>query len=346
MTLVNKRVSTFRIATGTSDQEENVLVKVVAGGLYGVGAANPTDVTHETLASIQAFLSKVPKKVLGTDEHDVAKIHKRLDAIAPGNTAAKAAVDCAVHDLLAKEQGKPLHATLGSAGRTMVLTDMTIGIESKDITVKKAVQHYKKGFRALKVKVGLDLKGDIRRVAAVRDAVGPKVELRVDANQGYTVEQAIRFCEEMATLGVAVVEQPVKAEDLVGLKRVTDASRVDVMADECVRSLADAKKVVDARAVDMINIKLMKSAGLHGALLIDRLAADAGIGTMVGCMGELQVSIAAGLHFALSSENVRYADLDSHFNMLDDQTSGLEFEDGHLSAPKGPGLGIRTPLDG
>lgn len=342
---MNKRASTFRIATGSSDQEENVLVRVRAGALFGVGAANPTDVTHETLGSIHSFLSKVPRKLLDTDEHDVAKLHKRLEAIAPGNTAAKAAVDCAVHDLLAKEQGRPLHAILGDAGRTRMLTDMTIGIEGKDITVKKAVQHYKRGFRALKVKVGLDIDGDIRRVAAVRDAVGPKVELRVDANQGYTVEQAIRFCEEMATLGVVVVEQPVKAEDLAGLKRVTDASRVDVMADECVRSLADAKRVVKDRAVDMINIKLMKSAGLDGAVAIDRLAADAGIGTMVGCMGELQVSIASGLHFALSSENVRYADLDSHFNMLDDQTSGLEFEDGHLLAPKGPGLGIRTPLD-
>ncbi len=323
-----------------------MLVKVGAGGLYGIGAANPTDVTHETLESIHAFLSRVPKKVVGTDESDVMKLHKRLDAIAPGNTAAKAAVDCAVHDLLAKGQGKPLHAILGTAGRTKVLTDMTIGIETKDVTVKKAVHHYKKGFRALKVKVGLDLEGDIRRVAAVRDAVGPKVELRVDANQGYTVVQAIRFCEEMATLGVVVVEQPVKADDLAGLKRVTDASSVDVMADECVRSLADAKKVIKDSVVDMINIKLMKSAGLHGAVAIDRLAADAGIGTMVGCMGELQVSIAAGLHFALSSDNVRYADLDSHFNMLDDQTSGLEFEEGHLLAPKGPGLGIRTPLDG
>lgn len=343
---MNKRASTFRIATGSSDQEENVLVKVGAGGLYGIGAANPTDVTHETLESIHAFLSKVPKKVVGTDEGDVMKLHKRLDAIAPGNTAAKAAVDCAVHDLLAKGQGKPLHAILGNAGKTKVLTDMTIGIETKDVTVKKAVHHYKKGFRALKVKVGLDLEGDIRRVAAVRDAVGPKVELRVDANQGYTAPQAIRFCEEMATLGVVVVEQPVKAGDLAGLKRVTDASTVDVMADECVQSLADAKKVIKDRVVDMINIKLMKSAGLHGAIAIDRLAAEAGIGTMVGCMGELQVSIAAGLHFALSSDNVRYADLDSYFNMLEDQTSGLEFEDGHLLAPKGPGLGIRTPLDG
>ncbi|MCU0860068.1 MAG: dipeptide epimerase [Thermoplasmata archaeon] len=338
---MNKRASTFRIATGSSDQEENVLVKVRAGGLYGIGAANPTDVTHETLESVQAFLMKVPKKVVGTDESDIMKLHKRLDAIAPGNTAAKAAVDCAVHDLLAKGQGKPLHSILGTAGRSKVLTDMTIGIETKDVTVKKAVHHYKKGFRALKVKVGLDLEGDIRRVAAVRDAVGPKVELRVDANQGYSVEQAIRFCEEMATIGVVVVEQPVKAEDLVGLKRVTEASRVDIMADECVRSLAEAKKVVEDRTVDMINIKLMKSAGLHGAVAIDRLAADAGISTMVGCMGELQVSIAAGLHFALSSDNVRYADLDS-----EDRTSGLEFEDGHLLAPKGPGLGISTPLDG
>ncbi len=344
-TFVNRRNSTFRIATGASDAEENVIVKVVSRDEFGVGNANPTNVTRETVASIEAFLSAVPKKLVGTDETDVQKLHQRLDSLAEGNTAAKAAVDIAVFDLLSKRARKPLYKFLGGK-RSRMLTDMTIGIESKETTVAKALRHYKAGFRALKVKVGLDLEEDVRRVAAVRDAVGPKVELRVDANQGYSVEQAIMFCQEMRSLDVVVVEQPVKAEDYAGLKRVTEASDVPIMADECVKSVLDARKVAREGIADMINIKLMKSAGIFDAVMIDRLAGAADMSTMVGCMGEIQVSIAAGLHFALSSENVRFADLDSHFCIVDDPSSGIVFEDGHLIAPKGFGLGIKTPLDG
>jgi L-alanine-DL-glutamate epimerase-like enolase superfamily enzyme len=343
-TFANKRASTFRIATGASDTEDNVMVKVVSGDCFGVGSANPTDVTHETRESIEAFLARAQKKLVGTEEDDPDKLHTRLDSIADGNTAAKAAVDIAVFDLLSKRDGEPLHEFLGG-NRKKMLTDMTIGIESKEVTVQKALRHYKAGFRALKIKVGLDLEDDIRRVAAVRDAVGPKVELRVDANQGYTVEQAIRFCEEMHALGVVLVEQPVKAEDLAGLKKVTHSSDVPIMADESVKSILDARKVAREGIADMFNIKLMKCAGVNDAVIINRFAEAADMVTMVGCMGEIQLSIAAGLHFALSSENVRFADLDSHFNIVDDPTSGLRFEDGYLVAPDDPGLGIRTPMD-
>jgi len=343
-TFVNKRASTFKIATGSSDVEENVIVKIVSGDMFGVGNANPTEVTHETRRSIETFLASVQKKLVGTDESDPDKLHTRLNAITNGDTAAKAAVDIALFDLLSKREKKPLYEYLGG-DRNRMLTDMTIGIESKEVTVQKAVKHYKAGFRALKIKVGLDLQDDVRRVAAVRDAVGPKVELRVDANQGYTVEQAIKFCEDMRTLDVVVVEQPVKAEDLAGLKRVTCESDVPIMADECVRSILDARKVAREGIADMINIKLMKSAGINDAVMINKFAEAANMCTMVGCMGEVQLSIAAGLHFALSSENVKYADLDSHFNIVDDPTSGLKFEDGFLVVPGGPGIGVRTPLD-
>jgi len=316
------------------------MVRVSSGGITGIGCGCPTDVTHETRDSVERFLSKVPKKIIGTDETDVSGLHRRLDSIALGNTSAKAAVDLAIHDLLAKRAGLPLHRFLGGSGTDRMLTDMTIGIESKEVTIQKAVKHHREGFRALKVKVGLDLESDIRRVAAIRDALGKGVEIRVDANQGYSVEQAKRFCEEMHTLGVVFVEQPVKAEDYAGLKAVKEGSRVPIMADECVRSLEDARRIARDGAADLMNIKLMKSGGLMQAVQINSVAEAAGIGTMVGCMGEIQASIAAGLHFALSSENVKYADLDSHFNIIDDPSSGLVFEEGHLVAPDGPGLGI------
>jgi len=343
-TFVNKRSSTFTIATGSSDFEENVIVKIVSGDEFGVGSANPTKVTDETRESIDSFLAKARKKIVGTDETDIGKVHQRLDSIAEGNTAAKAAVDIAVFDLLSKRDKKPLYEYLGGT-RDRMLTDMTLGIDSKEMTVKKALRHYKAGFRALKIKVGLDLEEDIRRVAAVREAVGPKVELRVDANQGYSVEQAIAFCVAMHSYDVVVVEQPVAANDYAGFKKVTEASPIPTMADECVKSVLDARRVAREGIAEMINIKLMKSAGIHDASMINRLAEATDMGTMVGCMGEIQVGIAAGLHFALSSDNILFADLDSHFNMIDDPSSGLVFEEGYLIAPKIPGLGMKTPLD-
>ena len=344
-TFVNRRTSTFKIATGSSDVEENTIVKVVSGNEFGVGSANPSDVTHETRESIEDFLGRAKKKIVGADENDIDRLHQRLEAIEVGNTAAKAAVDIAVFDLLSKRDRKPLYEFLGGS-RDRMVTDMTIGIESTETAVQKAVEHVRSGFKALKIKVGLDYDDDVRRVAAIRDAVGSRIQLRVDANQGYTVEQAIRFCEAMLTLDVAVVEQPVKAEDYEGLRRVRDSTDIPVMADECVKSVLDARKVARESIADMINIKLMKSGGINDAVMINRLAAAADMCTMVGCMGEIQVSIAAGLHFALSSDNVLFADLDSHFNIVDDPSSGLEFSDGCLIAPKRSGLGVTTPLDG
>jgi L-alanine-DL-glutamate epimerase-like enolase superfamily enzyme len=344
-TFVNKRSTTFTIATGSSSEEENTIVKLVSGDDFGIGSANPSDVTKETRQSIEGFLARAQKKLTGTPEDDLDKLHHRLDAIEQGNTAAKAAIDIAVFDLLSKREKKPLHEFLGGS-RDRMITDMTIGIESKETTVQKAVKHTRSGFRALKIKVGLDCDEDVKRVAAVRQAVGPSIQLRVDANQGYSVDQAIGFCEEMQVLDVAVVEQPVRAGDYAGLKKVRDSVDIAVMADECVKSVLDARKVAREGIADMINIKLMKSAGINDAVMMNRLAGAADMCTMVGCMGEIQVSIAAGLHFALSSENVLFADLDSHFNLIDDPSEGLAFEDGCLIAPKRPGLGVRTPLDG
>ena len=340
-----KRRNVFRIATSASDVEDNVVVRIDAGDEFGVGNASPSDVTNETRESIEAFMFASSKRVVGTAEDDLSSMHATLDSIAQGNTAAKAAIDMALYDLLAKREGTPLYRRLGGRGEARVLTDMTIGIEDEEETVRRAVASVGQGFRALKLKVGLDLQQDIRRVSSVRDAVGPGIELRVDANQGYSVEQAVLFCEEMDVLDVVLVEQPVDADDYAGLKTVKDRSPVPIMPDECLRTIQDAEKVAGNGYADIINIKLMKSGGVHPAIAIDTIAKDAGIPTMIGCMGEIQLSIAAGLHFALSSDNVKYVDLDSHFSMIDDPSSGLTFEEGLIGVPDLPGLGIRTDID-
>ena len=340
-----KRRNVFRIATGASDVEDNVIVRLRSGDEYGVGNASPSDVTHETKDSIVSFLGSARSTLVGADERDLEGLRRILDSVAPGNTAAKAAVDMAAYDLLAKRSGKRVFEYLGGAGDGRMLTDMTIGIEGVDETVRRARAHVENGFRALKLKVGLDLGEDLVRMAAVRDAVGPGIEMRVDANQGYSVDDSVGFCEAMHSLGVTLVEQPVDADDYEGLRKVRERSPVPIMADECIRTVEDARKVAEMGAADIINIKLMKCGGIGPALEIDRIAEDAGLATMVGCMGEIQLSIAAGLHFSLGSRTVRYVDLDSHFSMIDDPSSGLTFEGGMLGVSGAPGLGISTVLD-
>ncbi|HUV60794.1 MAG TPA: dipeptide epimerase [Thermoplasmata archaeon] len=340
-----KRKGVFRIATGASDVEDNIMVRVDSGDCFGVGNASPSDVTHETRESIEDFLGRASKELVGADETDLSAVHDVMEKMAKGNTSAKAAVDMAVYDLLGKREDRRLFERLGGQGDGSALTDMTIGIEDQEETIRRAVTHCGNGFRALKLKVGLDLESDIKRMAAVRDAVGTGIEMRVDANQGYTVEQAVRFCEEMHSLGVVLVEQPVDADDYSGLKAVKGRSPVPIMADECLKTVADAKKVAAEGAADIINIKLMKSGGIFPALEIDRIASEAGITTMIGCMGEIQQSIAAGLHFALGSDNVKFVDLDSHFSMIADPSSGLGFVDGRISVSDRAGLGMRTELD-
>ena len=321
-----------------------MIVKLWCGGEFGLGNANPTKVTGETLQSIESFLNRASKELIRANETDIPGLHARMDKIDAGSSAAKASIDIAAYDLLAKREKKPLYRMLGGENDRMV-TDMTIGICSTEEAVSRALAHQKEGFKALKIKVGLNMEDDVARVDAIRGAVGSGVELRVDANQGYTVEQAVRFAEEMHSFGVVVIEQPVKAEDIAGLKQVRTSSQVPIMADECVKSSLDARNILRAGAADMINIKLMKSAGILDAMMINRLAEGTGAQTMVGCMGEIQLSIAAGLHFALSSPNIKYADLDSHFNILGDPSRGLAFEDGQLVAPSRPGLGISTTMD-
>jgi L-alanine-DL-glutamate epimerase-like enolase superfamily enzyme len=224
-------------------------------------------------------------------------------------------------------------------------TDITIGIMELESTVAKARHWVGRGFRALKLKVGIEPAGDVRRVRAVREAVGPEIELRVDGNQGYSIQSAFAVAKELAALGVVVFEQPLPAEDLNGMKVLTESSPIPIMADEMVLTPKDAMRVRWGACAKAVNLKLMKHGGLLRAAEVDTVCESAGLPTMVGCMGESVVSITAALHFALAHGNVRWADLDSHFNLLRDVAAPLRVEGGDLVAPDAAGLGVRVDPD-
>ncbi len=333
------RKEPFTIARGSSDVAPNLFVSVHSGGVVGSGSGAPSEVTKETLLTMNESMKTIIRGLTGLEFPRPRDVIDRLDRILPGNPAAKAAFDIAMHDLAARIAGQPLHVYLGAL-RDRMPTDMTIGIMPTADAVERARRATAQGFRSLKVKVGRDPRIDLDRLRAIRGAVGPGVELRVDGNEGYTWSQALSFARAARDLGIALFEQPVKATDYEGMRVLNETSPIPIMADEMVLTADDAKKVGWSKAAKAVNLKLMKHGGIARAIDVDTICQSAGFPTMVGCMGESQLSIAAGLAFALASKNVRWLDLDSHFNLARDPSSGLEFKNGHLIAPKGPGIGI------
>jgi L-alanine-DL-glutamate epimerase-like enolase superfamily enzyme len=306
----------------------------------GIGNSCPNSVTGETVNTIQHALKIFSKELVGEDTEDIIEINRKMDEILIENPSAKAGIDIALYDLHGKIEDKPVFEILGRK-KDRMLTDMTIGIMDKKATITHAVEYKNQGFKALKIKIGLDKDEDVERVRAVREAVGEDMIIRVDANQGYDVKTAIEVLNKIELYNIEQMEQPVKWDDLVGLKEVKDNSPVPITADEAVKTKEDAIKIARGKFADKINIKLMKCCGITKALEINRIAEKGGLETMVGCMSENKVSISAALHFALSQKNVKYADLDSHFSLISDGTqNGFTFEDGFLVPKKSPGIGI------
>jgi L-alanine-DL-glutamate epimerase-like enolase superfamily enzyme len=339
------RKERFTIARSSSDVAETWWVFVHSGGLVGQGCGAPSEVTRETAATMNESLKTLVGGLKGAEFHQPHEIVDRMDKLLPGNPSAKAALDIAVYDLAAQVASLPLCRYLGGT-RDRMVTDMTIGIMPTPDAVQHAVRWTREGFRALKVKVGRDPQLDLERVAAIRSAVGPEVEIRVDGNEGFTWGQALSFARAARELDVALFEQPVPATDFEGMRVLAESSPIPIMADEMVLTPEDAKKVRWGNAARAVNLKLMKHGGIARSMEVDTICSSAGYRTMVGCMSEPQLSIAAGLHFALASPNVRWLDLDSHFNMAADPSSGLSFKNGHLVAPTKPGLGIDVKWPG
>jgi len=339
------RKEPFIIATGSSSLAHNIIVKVKTDDAVGIGNACPNSVTGETKESIISALKTLSRSLVREDALDVDWLNFRMDSTIQENPAAKAGIDIALWDLKGKIEEVQVCKLLGDERKQRMLTDMTLGIMAKDRAVKRATRYKEEGFRALKVKIGLDPKRDVEIIKAIRETVGEDIIIRVDANQGYDVETAIQVIEKIAPYKIEQIEQPVKWDDLDGLREVKENSSIPITADEAVKTSEDARKVVKGKCADNINIKLMKCGGITRALEINQIAQEGGMNTMIGCMGENRISIAAGLHFALSKDNVKYADLDSHFSLIDDKTEGgFSFKEGYLVPFDVSGFGVEVEI--
>jgi o-succinylbenzoate synthase len=337
----------FKTALRTIDTVEDIVVIVNTDtGHVGYGEAPATAViTGDTHGSIVEAIRKfIRPRLIGEDLANLNRITGLIQGAIEKNSSAKAAVEIAIYDLWAQLYDAPLYKMLGG-GDPVITTDITISVDYIEKMVADSIAAVARGFETLKIKVGKDIGVDLERVKAIYNAVEGRALLRLDANQGWTAKQAVYAVQTLEDAGVKLelVEQPVKAADLAGLKYVTERVHTPIMADESVFGPAEVIDLIRMRAADIINIKLMKTGGISKAIQIADICAVYQVECMIGCMIETSVSVAAAAHLAVAKANViTKVDLDGPslcaFNPVE---GGVIFDESEITLTSAPGLGIR-----
>ena len=336
----------FKTALRTVNSVEDVIVEVHTDcGAVGYGEAPPTGaITGDTTGAILgAIQDHIAPRLIGREVDAFENLLQTVQAAIVHNSSAKAAVDMALWDLYGQLYKLPVYKLLGGA-RKQLTTDITISVNEPEVMARDALSAVARGYDCLKMKVGVNPALDVARLRAVREAVGTDVVIRIDANQAWTPKEAVRILNQMQEQGldIELVEQPVKARDLEGLKYVTERSYVPVLADESVFSPEDAMTILKMGAADLINIKLMKCGGLYNALKIASAAEVFGVECMIGCMLEAKISVNAAVHLACAKKIITKVDLDGPVLCSEDPIlGGAVFAEKQITVCDEPGLGIR-----
>ena len=315
----------YTVAYERIEAVELEFVRLRLGKHEGLGCASPIrEVTGESFEDCRAAL-RAPD----------------FPPTMPRCPAARAAVDMALHDLRARAAGQPLCELLGRAHAELP-TSITIGIKDSLAEVLAEAQEYVgRGFRILKVKVGLDPRSDFERLRKLHERYGSRVRIRVDANQGYSLDDLRRLLALVDELGFEFVEQPMRPARDAELDQLTAGERARIALDESLLSPEDALRLAQARRCGIFNIKLMKCGGVTPALEIARTAEARGLALMWGCSDESRISIAAALHAAFSSRATKYLDLDGHLDLARDPArGGFTIDEGLMHLSGAPGLGV------
>ena len=331
----------FKISIGTVTAANDVLVMIrTDAGISGLGEASPfAPITGETQEMNLAAAKGLREIVLGKSPLAIEGFVREFGPFMHSNPSAVAAFDTALYDILGKAAGLPLYRLFGG-DRPVFGTDITTDLDEPEKMAAKAKEFIDRGFGTIKIKVGQGQEIDLRRLEAIRKAIGYEPKIRIDANQGWTPPLAIDTLKKMEKFQVEFVEQPVLASDVAGLKAVHTASPIPVMADEALFYPADAIKLIKAEACAYFNIKLMKAGGILNMMKIAHVADAANMLCMVGCMVESRLALTAGAHVVAANRNIVFADLDGHFShTVDPVVGGMVFEKGQITVPELPGIG-------
>ncbi|WP_352420940.1 dipeptide epimerase [Proteiniphilum sp.] len=322
---------TFTISGFSRNTTPVVLVKIDYDGLEGYGEASLPPYLGETQASVIEFLKKVDLSAF-TPSRDMEEVIAYLDGIAEGNTAAKAAVDIALHDLAGKIEGTPWYKIYGLDKYNVPDTTFTIGIDTDEVVREKTREALGR-FNILKVKVGGS--DDKRMIEAIRSETD--LPLAVDANQGWKDrQQALDMIFWLKEKGIVMVEQPMPKHDLDNIARLTEESPLPVFADESIQRLSDVERMKGV--FSGINIKLMKCTGMHEAWKMRQLAQSLGMKVMIGCMTETSCAISAASQLYAGMD---FADLDGALLIGNDCFDGSTLENGKIIASDLPGIGVK-----
>lgn len=341
-------IKPFKTALRTVTTAESVVLKITCdNGITGWGEAPPTAViTGDMIASIETAIHDYLKPyLLGKNLLNYELVFQSLHKLLKRNSSSLAAMDMAIYDCLAQNSQLPLYQYLGGY-RNQLETDFTVSVNEPTEMADDASRYLSDGFHTLKIKVGIgEIETDIERVKEVRRRVGNSVTIRLDANQGWKPKEAVSAIRKMEDMGlnIELVEQPVIAHDLKGLKQVTDHVDTLIMADESVFTPTDVLNVIQTRSADLMNLKLMKSGGIYQAEKMNSLAESAGIECMVGSMIETHIGITAAAHFAASKKNITRFDFDAPL-MLSEKIidGGVMYKGNMITFSDGNGLGIKS----
>jgi L-Ala-D/L-Glu epimerase len=336
-------IEPFVTSLGQDDAAENILVKIITKeGITGFGECSPympiNGESQDTCFIVGQYFAKALK---GKDPLDIETCINLMDRIIYGNSSIKSAFDIALYDIAAQQAGVPLYELIGGQNNKTIITDYTVSIGEAAKMAEDAVKIKKQGYPAIKVKLGKDGKKDVERMKAIRAAVGNTIPLRIDANQGWGVEEAIETLQALAPLGIQHCEEPIARWNFLQLPRVKKESPIPVMADECCGDDHDAERLIQLKACDYMNIKLGKSGGIFKALKMVRMAEAATIHLQIGAMLESRLAMTAFAHFALCSPSIVHYDFDTALMFSADPVSGgIVYEkNGVVKVPDTAGLG-------
>ena len=335
------------VSGGPTSVAANVIVKIYDDDNHvGVGEASPVPAySYETQQTVIHIIDDFLKPVLlGMDPRDMESLNESMGRAIHGHPMAKAAVDLALHDLVAKSLRIPVYQMLGGCYRKQIPLAAGIGMGSTEDRVSEALAFVEQGFLEIKIKIGKDPVLDLEQVGAIRAAVGPRIRIRVDVNQGYRSDYALPVLRKLEKFDLVYIEQPLPKWDIAGMARLAHALDTPIMADESAFSPEEVMTLIRYGAVDIINIKVTK-LGLRRSQAIAGIAEAAGLSCMIGSMIELGIGTAAGVHFACATRNVTHAcELIGPLLHKSDILVGEPFstvpEDLAWRLPDGPGWGV------
>lgn len=333
----------FVIAVGTQYDSKCVAIKIHTNqDISGFGEASPLLVlqgeTQETCIVMAKIFSKI---LIGKNPLEIEARISEIEKVTPWHHAIKSAFDMALYDIASKYANMPLYQFLGGSNTKELIIDKTVVIDTPQKMAEKSKKLTDEGITEIKVKLGKNAIEDIERIRQIRETIGDKIPLKIDANQGWTESEALTVLNGIVKYNVEYAEQPIHKDDIEGLSRISSASPIPIMADEALFTHRDAIKLVKADACKFFNIKLSKSGGIYNALKILAIAESSDIKCQVGCMMETRLGLTALSHFAMASKSICYYDIDSNFLINEDPViGGIKFvDDKKWILDDNPGIG-------